>query len=39
VRATLRAVLETVSVGDVARGELPLLVEELTANPDAWQPH
>jgi Rrf2 family protein len=39
VRANLRAVLEHVTVGDVARGELPLLVEELSSNPDAWQPH
>jgi Rrf2 family protein len=39
VRANLRAVLEHVTVGDVARGELPLLVEELASNPDAWQPH
>ena len=39
VRANLRAVLEHVTVGDVARGELPVLVEELASNPDAWQPH
>jgi len=24
---------------DIARGELPLSVEELASNPDAWQPH
>jgi Rrf2 family protein len=39
VRANLRAVLEHVTIADVARGELPATVEELAANPDAWQPH
>jgi Rrf2 family protein len=39
VRANLRAVLEQVTIADVARGELPAAVEELAANPDAWQPH
>jgi Rrf2 family protein len=39
VRANLRAVLEEVTIADLASGELPLSVEELTSNPDAWQPH
>jgi Rrf2 family protein len=39
VRANLRAVLEHVTVGDVARGELPASVEELASKPDAWQAH
>jgi len=39
VRASLRAVLERVTIADLASGELPLSVEELTSNPDAWQPH
>jgi Rrf2 family protein len=39
VRANLRAVLEHVTIADVARGELPATVEELASNPDAWQPH
>jgi Rrf2 family protein len=39
VRANLRAVLERVTIADLARGELPLSVEELTSNPDAWLPH
>jgi Rrf2 family protein len=39
VRANLRAVLEHVTIADVARGELPAVVDELTANPDAWQRH
>jgi Rrf2 family protein len=36
VRASLRAVLEHVTLADVARGELPAHVEELTRDPDAW---
>ena len=39
MRANLRAVLERVTIADLARGELPLSVEELASNPDAWQPH
>ena len=39
VRANLRAVLEHVTIADVARGELPASVEALASNPDAWQPH
>jgi Rrf2 family protein len=36
VRASLRAVLERVTLADLASGELPASVEELAANPDAW---
>jgi Rrf2 family protein len=39
VRASLRAVLESVTLADVARGELPDEVRELTVDPEAWQPH
>jgi Rrf2 family protein len=39
VRANLRAVLEHVTIADLARGELPAYVETLVADPDAWQPH
>jgi Rrf2 family protein len=39
VRASLRNVLETVTVADVASGELPASVEALAADPDAWAPH
>jgi len=39
VRASLRAVLEHVTVGDLARGELPPAVQALSADPDAWAPH
>lgn len=35
-RASLRAVLEEVSLADVAGGELPALVDQLTADPSAW---
>jgi len=39
VRASLRGVLEGVSLADVARGELPDHVRQLAADPDAWAPH
>jgi hypothetical protein len=39
VRANLRAVLEHVTIADVAGGELPAAVEALASNPDAWQQH
>lgn len=39
VRANLRAVLENVTLADLARGELPASVEALAADPDAWVPH
>ena len=39
VRANLRAVLERVTIADVARGELPDVVDELIRDPGAWQPH
>jgi Rrf2 family protein len=39
VRASLRAVLEQVTLADLARGELPAAVEALAADPDAWAPH
>jgi Rrf2 family protein len=39
VRANLRAVLESVTLADVARGNLPVVVHELTRDPAAWQPH
>jgi len=38
VRASLRAVLESVTLADVARGELPASVDALTADDDAWLP-
>jgi Rrf2 family protein len=39
VRASLRSVLEQVTLADVAAGELPPNVRELTEAPDAWVPH
>ena len=36
LRANIRAVLEGVTLADVARGELPAPVEELTRDADAW---
>jgi Rrf2 family protein len=39
VRASLRGVLESVTLADVARGELPGPVGALTADAEAWQPH
>ena len=39
VRASLRSVLEHVTLADVAAGELPAIVRELTEAPDAWVSH
>ena len=39
LRANLRAVLEHVSLADLAAGDLPESVATLTTTPDAWQPH
>jgi Rrf2 family protein len=38
-RASLRNVLEHVSVGDIATGRLPRKVTRLTEDPDAWKSH
>jgi hypothetical protein len=39
VRANLRAVLEEVTVADVAEGELPAIVDHITSDPQAWVGH
>jgi Rrf2 family protein len=39
VRASLRQVLEHVTLADVVSGNLPKRVLKLTEDPDAWQPH
>jgi Rrf2 family protein len=39
VRASLRRVLESVTLADVANGELPSSLEDLVADPEAWRPH
>jgi Rrf2 family protein len=36
VRASLRTVLEQVTLADLVSGELPSIVEELAGAPDAW---
>jgi Rrf2 family protein len=36
VRASLRSVLEEVTLADLVSGELPSVVTELAATPDAW---
>ncbi len=38
VRASLRKVLEQVTLRDVASGTLPSVVHELAAEPKAWEP-
>ena len=38
LRASLRSVLEAVTLADDVRGELPRHVEELTEQPCAWEP-
>jgi len=39
VRASLRQVLESVTLADLAAAELPSAVEALVADADAWLPH
>ena len=39
VRASLRSVLEAVTLADVASGELPAVVRDLVSDPEAWAPH
>ena len=39
VRASLRSVLEKVTLADVIAGTLPADVRKLTENPDAWVAH
>jgi len=38
-RASLRSVLERVTLADVVAGTLPPEVSALTTDPDAWKPH
>jgi Rrf2 family protein len=38
LRASIRAVLETVTLADVASGDLPESVRELAGSGDAWDP-
>lgn len=39
VRASMRSVLESVTLAHVVEGKLPAKVRALTADPDAWLPH
>jgi Rrf2 family protein len=39
LRANVRAVLEHVTLDDLATGEIPRSVADLTRPADAWQPH
>jgi Rrf2 family protein len=39
VRANLRAVLESVTLADIASGELPGVIDEITSNPEVWSTH
>jgi Rrf2 family protein len=39
VRANLREILEQVTVADVAADELPPVIDDLTADPEAWAKH
>lgn len=39
VRASLRSVLETVTLADIVEGRLPRSVAKMTENPDAWLSH
>jgi Rrf2 family protein len=36
LHANVRAVLEVVTIDDIARGDLPALLDPLIADPDAW---
>lgn len=38
-RASLREVFEQVSIQQLADGELPVSIADLTSDEDAWQPH
>jgi DNA-binding IscR family transcriptional regulator len=37
VRASLRSVLEQVSIADIVSGQLPRSVQKLTTDPDSWR--
>jgi Rrf2 family protein len=38
VRASLRAVLENVTLADIVEGKIPRRIMKLTEDPDAWEP-
>jgi Rrf2 family protein len=39
VRASLRSVLENITIADLASGSLPPPIARISADPDAWDPH
>jgi Rrf2 family protein len=39
LRASLRSVLEEVTIDQLARGRFPRHVQKLIADPEAWKPH
>jgi Rrf2 family protein len=39
LRSSMRSVLEDVTLADLASGNLPAAVEDLTSDPEAWRPH
>ena len=39
VRASLRSVLEQVTIADIVSGDLPKSITKLTTDPDAWLSH
>ncbi|HEX7095029.1 MAG TPA: Rrf2 family transcriptional regulator [Acidimicrobiales bacterium] len=39
VRASLRSVLEHVTLADIVQGKIPRKILKLTEDPDAWLPH
>lgn len=39
VRASLRSVLEQITVADLAAGTLPRRICKIAADPDSWDPH
>jgi Rrf2 family protein len=39
LRANMRAVLEELTLADVASGQLPPAIREITARPEAWESH
>ena len=39
VRASLRAVLEEVTIADIVSGKLPRSIQKLTTDPEAWLSH
>jgi DNA-binding IscR family transcriptional regulator len=39
VRASLRSVLEHVTLADIVNDKLPRKIAKLTDDPDAWKPH